>query len=215
MLGEIRKYGIMLKRMKPESNLIRRELTLSEDAAQIIQSAVYGKLADSAIRPEQLPALLPHLRKYGWPGESVSTIPVRVAFRLTEPEDDSDTEWLLETVIIGERGTHWTPAVRKRNSPVAGSTSCNDGSHMRMRLLKKQSEMISFLRSVEIESDESFLSVPMHDSEVRLFIQEDLPLLQSFGYPVILPAWLKSITESKMRVRTNASVQSYNSATGS
>ena len=41
-----------------------------------------------------------------------------------------------------------------------------------------------------------------------------LPLLQSFGYPVILPAWLKSVTESKMRVRTNASVQSYKSATG-
>ena len=29
----------------------------------------------------------------------------------------------------------------------------------------------------------SFLSMPMRDAEVRLFIQEDLPLLQSFGYP--------------------------------
>ncbi|MBO1911170.1 hypothetical protein J4G37_41070, partial [Microvirga sp. 3-52] len=46
-----------------------------------------------------------------------------------------------------------------------------------------------------------------------MFIQEDLPLLQSFNYTIILPAWLKSITESKMRVRTSASVQSYNSAT--
>ena len=79
--------------------------------------------------------------------------------------------------------------------------------------MKRQSEMVSFLSSIEIVSDESFLSVPMHDPEVRMFIQEDLPLLQSFGFPVILPAWLKSVTESKMRVRTNASVQSYNSAT--
>src|SRR6185437_1800491 len=33
-------------------------------------------------------------------------------------------------------------------------------------------------------------------------------------YPVILPAWLKSVTESKIRIRTNAGVQSYKSATG-
>ncbi len=54
----------------------------------------------------------------------------------------------------------------------------------------------------------------MSDPEVRTFIQDDLPLLQSFGYPVILPAWLKSVTESKMRIRTNAGIQSYKSATG-
>ena len=189
------------------------EIALSEEAVQIIQSAVYGRLIDSSLRPEQLPTLLPHLRKYGWPGESVSTIPVRVAFRLTEPEEDSDSaEWLLETVVIGDRERHWTPAVRKRNLPVAEALP-ERWAEYADEIAEKQSEMISFLRSVEIESDGSFLSVPIHDSEVRLFIQEDLPLLQSFNYTIVLPAWLKSITESKMRVRTSASVQSYNSAT--
>ncbi|MBO1914073.1 hypothetical protein J4G37_55815, partial [Microvirga sp. 3-52] len=42
------------------------EISLTDAAVQIIQSAVYGRLIDSSLSPEQLPTLLPHLRKYGW-----------------------------------------------------------------------------------------------------------------------------------------------------
>ncbi|WP_235588633.1 DEAD/DEAH box helicase, partial [Sporosarcina koreensis] len=162
---------------------------------------------------DQLPALLPHLRKFGWPGDSVSTMPVRVAFRLTEPDTDEDTEWLLETVVVSERGTHWTPAVRKANAEIGDALPAK-WKDFADEIREKQSEMVSFLRSVEAEPDNRFLSITMTDPEVRMFIQEDLPVFQSFGYAVILPAWLKSVTESKMRVRTNASVQSYRSAAG-
>ena len=190
-----------------------KKLNLSDDTALFIQSAIHGKLSDSAIRPEQFPTLLPHLRKYGWPGESVSSIPVRVAFRLTEPDEDSGlVEWLLETVIVGDRGRHWTPAIRKKILPAVEALP-ERWKEYAPDIVMKQSEMMSFLQAVEVEPDESFLSVPITDAEVRLFIQDDLPLLQSFNFTVILPAWLKSITESKMKVRTNASVQSYNSAT--
>lgn len=188
------------------------KLKLSETAAQVIHSSIYAKLADSAIRFDQLANLLPHLQKFGWPGESVSTIPVQVAFRLTEPQDDLDTEWLLETVITGERGRHWTPAIRKRHVPIEEALPVRWKDYAD-EIAKKQLEMTAFLQSIEIGSTEGFLSIPVLDAEVRLFIQEDLPLLQSFGYPVILPAWLKSITESKMQVRTNASIQSYSSGT--
>ena len=191
-----------------------KKLDLSEEATRMIRSATHSKLADSMIRPEQLTVLLPHLKKYGWPGESESTIPVRTALRLTEPEEESDSgEWLLETVIIGERSRHWTPAVRKKDLPAEEALPAKWKQYA-AEIMKRQSEMTSFLQSIELETVDRFLSIPMIDAEVRLFIQDDLPLLQSFGYSVILPAWLKSITESKMRVRTNASVQSYNSATG-
>lgn len=186
---------------------------IAEDTASMIRLAIIGKLSESTIRPDQLSALLPHLRTYGWPGDSVSSMPIQVAFRLTEPELDSDTEWLLEAIIIGERGRHWTPAIRKVNFPIEEALPVKWKPYA-AEIEKRQSEMVSFLHSIAIDSNESFLSIPMTDPEVRVFIQEDLPLLQSFGYPVILPAWLKNITESKMRVRTNASVQSYNSATG-
>ena len=190
-----------------------KQAGLSEEAALIIGHAVRSKLTDSAIHPDLLPSLLPHLRTYGWPGEAVSTMPIQVAFRLTEPAADTDTEWLLESVIISERGTHWLPAARKINAPAIDALPAKWKTYAD-DIVKKQSEMTSFLGSVDIVSDDSFLSTPMADMEVRTFIQEDLPLLQSFGYPVILPAWLKSVTESKMQVRTNAGMQSYRSATG-
>lgn len=186
---------------------------ISEGAATVISQAVSSKLAASAINPDLLASLLPHLRKYGWPGESASTMPISVTFRLTEPEAETDTEWLLETVIIGERGAHWTPAARKVNAPAIDALPAKWKPYAE-DIVKKQSEMTSFLGSVDLVSKESLLSTPMSDPEVRTFIKEDLPLLQSFGYPVILPAWLKSVTESKMRIRTNAGIQSYKSATG-
>ena len=56
-LGVIQRFGITSRRMKRASSLIRMRLLLSDAAVQIIQSAVYGRLIDSALRPEQLPAL--------------------------------------------------------------------------------------------------------------------------------------------------------------
>lgn len=189
-------------------------LELSTEATQMIRSAAYSKLADSMIRPDQLPLLLPHLRKYGWPGESASTLPVRVALRLTEPEEEDDAgEWLLETIVMSERGHHWTPAIRKKNLPMEEALPVKWKPYA-AEILKKQSEILSFLQSVQLETKDHFVATSMVDAEVRCFIQNDLALLQSFGYSVILPAWLKSITESKMRVQTNASVQSYQSTTG-
>ena len=148
---------------------------ISEGAAAVISQAVSSKLATSAINPDLLASLLPHLRTYGWPGESVSTMPINVAFRLTEPEAESDTEWLLETVIIGERGTHWTPAARKVNAPAADALPAKWKPYAE-DIVKKQSEMTSFLGSVDLASSESFLSTPMSDPEVRTFIKDDLPL---------------------------------------
>lgn len=189
------------------------KIGISALSSMILHDAIREKIEASAMQLDQLPALLPHLRKFGWPGDSVSTMPVRVAFRLTEPDDEADTEWLLETVVVSERGTHWTPAARKLNAEIGDALPAKWKEYAD-EIREKQSEMASFLRSVEAEPGNRFLSMSMTDPEVRMFIQEDLPVFQSFGFPVILPAWLKSVTESRMRVRTNASVQSYRSAAG-
>ncbi|MFC5604855.1 DEAD/DEAH box helicase [Sporosarcina koreensis] len=189
------------------------KIGISALSSMILHDAIREKINASAMQLDQLPALLPHLRKFGWPGDSVSTMPIRVAFRLTEPDTDGDTEWLLETVIVSERGAQWTPAVRKANAEIGDALPAK-WKEFADEIREKQSEMVSFLRSVEAEPGNRFLSMSMTDPEVRMFIQEDLPVFQSFGYPVILPAWLKSVTESRMRVRTSASVQSYRSAAG-
>ncbi|KXH84002.1 DEAD/DEAH box helicase [Sporosarcina sp. HYO08] len=186
---------------------------ISHEAANIIYFAVQEKLGEMTIHPEQFAALLPHLQVYGWPGKSDQTVPIQVAFRLTEPELDTESEWLLETTIVSERGAHWTPAVRKLQAPIEEALPVKWKSFA-AGISQKQREMASLLTSIDIEVDEKFLSIPMTDAEVRVFIQQDLPLFQSFGFPVILPAWLKSITESKMRIRTTAGIQSYKSSTG-
>ncbi len=190
------------------------QLNVSAKAADLLQLAVYSKLTNSMISPSQVGILLPHLQQYGWPGESHIDMPIRVALRLTEPDDDEETtDWLLETIVINERGRHWTPAIRKKNLPIP-ETLPKRWETYGDEILKRQSEMLSFLQSLQLDQQPHFLAHTMGDAEVRIFLQEDLPLLQSFGYAVVLPAWLKSITETKMQVSTNASVQSYQSATG-
>ena len=81
-------YGIMRKQMELAIRFNNGKAGISEEAAADYWPCCTGKLAESAIHPDLLPSLLPHLRTYGWPGESVSTMPIRVAFRLTEPEAD-------------------------------------------------------------------------------------------------------------------------------
>ncbi|BAQ09936.1 ATP-dependent helicase [Bacillus sp. OxB-1] len=196
-----------------EDGKLRFRDGVSEEAASLLVLAVDSKLADLGIHSEQLATLLPHLQTYGWPDESPEDMSVRVAFRLTEPEMDTDSEWLLETVLVSERGSHWVPAVRKKDAPIGDALPAK-WKPFAEDILKRQSEMASFLRSVDVLPGDRFLSFEMADSDVRLFIQNDLPLFQTFGFPVILPAWLKSVTESKMRIRTNAGVTSFKSATG-
>ena len=97
-------------------------------------------------------------------------MPVRIAFRLTEPDEESDSvEWLLETVIVGDRGSHWTPAIRKKNSPAVEALPAKWKEYAD-DIMKKQSEMISFLQSIQIETSDRFLFVPIKDAQVRLFI---------------------------------------------
>ena len=63
MHGEIPNYGSYVEADENGIRFDTEQLDLSEEAAHVIQSAIYGKLTDSAIRPNHLPALLPHLRE--------------------------------------------------------------------------------------------------------------------------------------------------------
>ena len=186
---------------------------LSEDASTLTKQAIVSKFQSLGVGPDMVAALLPHLQAYGWPGETKSDIPVRPALRLTEPDAERTEDWLLETVILNERGTQWVPAKSKRNAPIEDALPAK-WKPFAEEIHEQQSEMISFLQSVETTSKRAFLHMPMSDPEVRLFIQHDLPLFQSFGLAVLLPSWLKTVTETKMKIRTDAGIQSYKSAAG-
>src|SRR5699024_6145660 len=89
---------------------------LSEQAGRYISLAMRGQLATLGVSMADFPALLPHFQQYGWPNTEKSKLPFRVALRLTEPDID-ETDWLLETILISDRGAQWSPAIGK----IAGS----------------------------------------------------------------------------------------------
>lgn len=179
---------------------------ITDQEKMVLLYAIQETLHDASLEVAQLPNLLPHLQKHGWPTASLSSS-VQVGFRLTEPEEDVD-DWLLETVLISERGTPWVPAMRKKHAPIEDVLP-KKWEDFTAIIQERHAEYLGFLRAVQHVPSNRFLSVPLVDAEVRAFIQKDLPLFQAFRIPVLLPAWLKSITETKPLVRTSASVQSY------
>ncbi|SKA94229.1 DEAD/DEAH box helicase [Sporosarcina newyorkensis] len=183
---------------------------LSEQAGRYVSLAVRGQLAALGVSMADFPTLLPHFQQYGWPSGETTKLPFRVALRLTEPDID-ETEWLLETVLINERGTQWVPAVRKVSASIEEALPAKRKPYAK-DIQERQAEMIGIFRSVELQADEQFVHEFLNDAQVRVFIQEDLPLCQAFDYPVILPAWLKSVTETKLKIRTSAGMQSYRSS---
>ncbi|WP_153730394.1 DEAD/DEAH box helicase [Sporosarcina obsidiansis] len=187
-----------------------QQFGLSSQAGRYLSLAVRGQLASLGISMADFPALLPHFQQYGWPRGDSGQLPFRVALRLTEPDID-ETDWLLETVLINERGTQWSPAARKVTASIEEALPAKRKPYA-ADIQERQDEMIGIFRSVELADTNQFVHVLLNDAQVRVFIQEDLPLCQAFDYPVILPAWLKSVTETKLKIRTSAGMQSYHSS---
>ncbi|PIC99866.1 DEAD/DEAH box helicase [Sporosarcina sp. P29] len=183
---------------------------LSEQAGRYISLAMRGQMATLGVSMADFPALLPHFKQYGWPNTEKSKLPFRVALRLTEPDID-ETDWLLETILISDRGAQWSPAIGKIAGSIENALPAKRKPYAE-DIEERQAEMVGIFRSVEWYEPRQFMHVPLNDAQVRIFIQEDLPLCQAFDYPVILPAWLKTVTETKLKIRTSAGMQSYRSS---
>lgn len=185
---------------------------ISSRAAEFLSAAVKNQLAALGISAADFTALLPHFQTYGWPHADTEQLPFRVALRLTEPAVGDD-DWLLETVLISERGAQWVPAVRRQSAPIEEALPAKRKPFAK-EVEARQTEMIHIFRALETPDTSRFIHERLNDAQVRIFIQEDLPLCQTFDYPVILPAWLKSVTETKMKIRTSAGMQSHRSSAG-
>lgn len=181
----------------------------------LLNTATNQKLQFAGLTSDDIPALLLFFKEGGWPLNNERRVgDVRVALRLSEPEDTTE-EWLLETVINSVKTAKlWTPPVRKRHLPI------------KQVLLEKwqpyaeeiQSLQKQMLDLIQIEqpgiSSDSFLHVKLEDSEVRELLRNDFAKLQALGFDVILPAWLKELKQSKMRVRVNATSQTTRKVAG-
>ncbi|MFC4410643.1 DEAD/DEAH box helicase [Chungangia koreensis] len=182
---------------------------------QLLHNAIANKLQTLGVHPDQLSSMLGYLRTYGWPSRNESNESnLHVALRLSEPDEEVD-EWMLETVLIGKNGVaHWTPSSRKKNAPIQLAVPPKWEEYVPF-IEEKQEKMLRLIQLDAVPDHlESFLSIPLTDADVRSFLKNDLSALQALRFDVILPGWLKEVTETKMKVRSSASTGSFKSAAG-
>ncbi|MFJ7734102.1 DEAD/DEAH box helicase [Lysinibacillus sp. NPDC097231] len=168
----------------------------------LLEKAVQQKLAHVGLLLSDLPKLMPFFLRGGWPLEQERQAgAVTVSLRLSEPEEDSD-DWLLETVLsTATSKNHWTPAVKKQSLSIAEALPVK--WQMSADAIEQQQAQIVDLLTVENLRSDIFIRIMLEDLQVRTFLREDLARLQALGFDVVLPAWLKDLKQSKVRVRVS------------
>ncbi|MGE7842312.1 DEAD/DEAH box helicase [Lysinibacillus sp. NPDC093712] len=172
-----------------------------EDTA-LLEIAVQQKLAHAGLLVSDVPKLLPFFERGGWPLEQDRQAgAVTASLRLSEPEEDSEV-WLLETVLSTvSTKNYWTPAVRKKLLPLVDALPTK-WQAFALDIEQQQTQIVELLSIEDLQPD-VFIHITLDELEVRKFLREDLARLQALGFDVVLPAWLKDLKQSKIRVRVS------------
>lgn len=198
-----------------EGNELKITAPIDESGQSLLGNAVKQKLFQSGLSMEDIEPLIPFFQRGGWPIKSQATHPsLLVALRLSEPEAMEDT-WLLETVVRGKKSSvYWTPAYRKKSLPI-GKALPDKWVEFSDFIEETQSKMFSLISSIDQTNPETFYSSTLTDEEVRMFLRDDLVKLQALGFEIVLPAWLKAVKDTKMRIKTVAkTANSYKTTAG-
>lgn len=202
-------------RLKLSDETLEINSPLSENGKALVTNAVKQKLFQAGLTLEDIPSLIPFFQEGGWPIKSQgSHANLSVALRLSEPEALDDT-WLLETVVRGKKSNvYWTPSFRKKSLPIKEALP-DKWNAFSDYITETQTKMFSLISSVHHINTNTFFSSTLTDEEVRGFLRDDLVKLQALGFEVVLPAWLKAVKETKMRVKTIAkTANTYKTAAG-
>ncbi len=208
-------------------------LHFASEHSALLEAAVLQKLTMNQIDLAMVESLIPYFSDGGWPVTTDRTFDgVKVSLRLSEPDELSD-DWLFETVLVTpSSGKLWTPTVRKLGLPVSLALPekwvhiAGDIEIMQTQVLKLLNPTLDDLNTENTTdadtppstfadvSAATFIHCSLTDSAVRDFLQNDLALLQSLGFDVMLPAWLKELKQSRMKVRVSAGNSSSKSVAG-
>lgn len=169
------------------------------EESELLSALIEGEARRHGFTYEDRQALLPYLQTYGW--QPSRQTPIKVALRLSEPETD-DELWTIETVIPERDGSYWTPPKNKVRVPfeqVLPKAWEPYGEFIR----SQQREMQQLASTLTIPIDH-FYQEKLSDEAVHTFLKHDLALLRAFHYPIILPNWLRQLSEAKVSVQTEA-----------
>ena len=200
------------------SDDIQFKLDLPEEATTVLKLALSEKLIEAGLSLNDVEPLLPFFRNGGWPITQKNVDDeLLVGLRLREPEEGEEA-WVLETVLRSTtKAVYWTPPARKSHLAIENVLPAKWVDHVDgVRAL--QNQMIHLLDDraymVGVNAN-SLLTLKISDADVRQFLRSDFMRLQALGFEIVLPAWLKEVKESKMKVKANASTSSnYKSAAG-
>lgn len=188
---------------------------ISNDAKQFLEVAVMQKLQSASLDIKDLPVLLPFFERGGWPLQQDRLAgDVQVSLRLTEPAEFEEV-WLLETVLSSPTSSnYWTPAIRKRQLPIQEALP-EKWATAATSIVEQQSQMIELLSLENATlSPNQFIRIELEDFEVRQFLKDDLARLQAVGFDIVLPAWLRDLKQSRLKVRVSTGNQSAKSVAG-
>lgn len=176
--------------------------------ASYLEMAIYDELERHELSVSELPQLVPLFKEGGWPLQSAQTADeATLAIRLSEPTDE-EHHWLLEAVVNGKRnGTYWQPSLKKRALPIAQTLPAK-WLEFAPALEERHKQALSLLSVLDDDASQHFLATPISDAQLRQFLQQDVPKLQAFGFHVVLPAWLKDLKKTKLRMNVSTATTS-------
>ena len=171
----------------------------TSDDEELLSSLIEAEAQRHGFTYEDRQALLPYLRTYGW--QPSRPTPLKVALRLSEPMTD-DEPWTLETVIPEKDGSYWTPP--KEKVEAAFEEVLPKKWQPYASVIQSQQREMQQLASTLTIPTEHFYRENIDDESVHTFLKHDLALLRAFHYPIILPNWLRQLSEAKVSVQTEA-----------
>ncbi|HEY9581322.1 MAG TPA: DEAD/DEAH box helicase, partial [Savagea sp.] len=154
-----------------------------------------------SVPAEQLPRVMQFMNEHAVL-EQPNALPIRLALRLTEPEEN-ETDWLAEIVIITEKNAHWTPARSKVNAPIEKALPKKWKPYAE-ELATLQNQLLSLCPTFSVDQSEHFFYASLNERQVQQLLKDDLTLLRAFDFEIILPSWLKQLTETKVTARAEA-----------
>ena len=180
----------------------RERFTFEHDdplVAQLLTTFINERFRSVPV--EQLPRVMQFMTEHAVL-EQPNALPIRLALRLTEPEEE-ETHWLAEVVIITEKNTHWTPARSKVNAPIEKAL-LKKWKPYAEELATLQNQLLSLCPTFSVDEAEHFFYASLNERQVQQLLKEDLTLLRAFDFEIILPSWLKQLTETKVTARAEA-----------
>lgn len=171
---------------------------VSPEEERLIVQLLHERFGPLLTDPIVQRPLLAHIRTYGI--EPLRHDDPPLALRLQEPES-FDEPWELSLAVVRPSGKLWSAPPSKRNVSIERAL-LKEWKGRAAAIEAEQQFITSLLPHVPEAPNDVLFFQTLTERDVQRWLQYDVPLLQAFDVPVVLPQWLKQLTATKMTAKT-------------